>query len=619
MSGKALAFLAKAARPNGAAMVALAFLVVSVVLASAAAAPYLFKGATLDGEVAAQLRATMGLRVLSSDSARFGLLPSPHIEMTRLSLADPDGALAIDAGALDGEVRLLPLIVGRLELASVTLSRPKLTIDLDAGAMPADSAIGRALHGLAATPGDASQRLGSVTLIDASAVLTSRTHAGALPKLDEINVTIDWPDIGSPATLTGSLMVDDIATDVAAWIAQPSSLMRGDASPIAVRIHSAPLDLSANGDLSSADASVFHGHMSVSAPSLPALLALAGNPARLVAPFANITLNSDATITVDRGGGTVVDLPGLGLDLDGNRYEGTLAYERGAKHSLSGTLATETLSLAPFLASEPSLADDRHRWTRTALSAGGDLVDLDLRISATHLRVATFTIDDAALSVMTRGARTEIALSDGKAYGGAIKGRASIGIANGVLSLRGAGTLADADLAGLSWDALGRQVAAGTLSCSANIDTAGDSPAALMAHLQGWAKGRARDGEVSGLDLGRGLRDLDAKRTDAGLAAMRRGRTPFSSLAFAVRLADGVATVEDATMAGPDATAAVTGSADIGNRGLDLSATASPPQDTAKPAGTHLAVGIKGSFDTPVFAPHLQAAVSPLRAPRQAQ
>jgi len=609
MSGRAFAFLAKTTRPNGLAMAALAFLLVAIVLATGATAPYVFKGTTLETEVAKQLRSTTGLRLTASDHARFSLIPSPRIEMSDLHLAGPDGALIVEAGMLEGEVRLLPLIVGRLELASVTLTRPKLTIDLDSAAVPADSTIGRALRGVA--PGDGSARLGTVTLVDGTAVLKAAALA-VLPRLFEINVTIDWPDIESPATLTGSLMVDQTAADVAAWVAQPSSLMRGETSPIALRIHAAPLELSANGDLVSMGPSVFHGHVALSAPSLPALLARLGESTRFIAPFANVALNSDATITIDHSG-TMVDLPGLALDLDGNHYEGTLAYQSGLKPSLSGTLATETLTLAPFLSGEPSFADPQHRWRRTALAArDGNLVDLDLRVSATHLRIAPFTIDDAALSVMTRGARTEIALNEGKAYGGAVKGRVSIGIADGVVSARGAGSVTDADVAGVSWDALGRQVAAGTVSCAVNLESSGDSPAALMAHLQGWAKGSGRDGELSGLDLGGGLREIDAGRSEGGLAAVRRGHTPFSSLAFASHIVDGVAAVEDATLAGPDVAAAVTGSVDIGNRTLDLSATATPPASGGPARSTDLAVRIEGPFDAPVFAPHL-AGVPPGR------
>lgn len=597
MSDGTTALAKKAAKPKVLVKATLAAIVVALLLIAGATAPYVFKGTTLEGEVAAQLRATTGLKLVSNGDARFGLLPTPHITLTDVVLKRPDGALAIAAGTLEGEVRLLPMIVGRLELASATLTQPKLTIDLDAGGMMPDSTIGRALHGLApSTTGDS--RLGTVALVDGSAEVKS--HAVArMPKLTDINLTIDWPSVASPATLTGALSIDGEATDVAAWSAQPSALLRGETSPIALRIHAAPLDLSANGDLTSTNVNVFRGHVAFAAASVPALLARFRDPKQTLAPFANVSLRADTTINVDADGKANADLQALQLDLDGNRYEGTLAYESGDKPSLSGTLATDTLVLAPFLSSEPSLADTEHRWTRSALVAGGgDLVNFDLRLSATHLRIAPFTIDDAALSVMTRGPRTEIALNEGRAYGGAIKGRASVGVVSGIVSVRGAGTLTDADVAGLSWDVLGRQVAAGVMSGSLNIETFGDSPAALMAHLQGWTKAQAHDGEISGVDLGGGLQAMATQPGTTALAAFRRGRTPFTDLALALRLTDGIATIEDATMKGPDAAVGVTGTADIGNRGLDLAATAAKP-DAAKP-GDGLAVAIRGTFDTPV-------------------
>ena len=382
--------------------------------------------------------------------------------------------------------------------------------------------------------------------------------------------------------------------------------MRGDSSPIALSVHAAPLDLSANGDLARTGTSTFRGHLALSVPSLPALLTLAGLAPSPLAPFGKITLTSDAVIGVDRARRANIDLPGLHLALDGNDYEGTLAFQTGPKASLSGTLATDQLSLAPFLAREPDLTDARRHWTSSSVTTGsGDFVDLDLRVSASHLRATPFTIDDAALSVMTRGERTELALVEGKAYGGDIKGRVSIGVNRGNLNVRGAGSLTNADAAALTWDAFGRQVAAGTLSCSANLETSGENTATLMAHLQGWAKGRANDGELSGIDLGRGLRERQDNPTDAALLAMRHGRTPFGSLTFALRLADGVATIEDATMQGTDSMLTVSGDADIGARTLDLHAVAAPLV-AAGVSGkdVHLGVGIKGPFDQMVFSPY---------------
>ncbi len=593
---------------------ALAFVV--ALIAGFAAAPYIFKSATLETEITRQLRATTGLILSSATPGRFVLLPRPHVAMDALHVADPTGTLTIDADALDGDVRLLPLIVGRIELSSATLSRPRLTVDLDGKPMRPDSLIGRAMHPGEPARSDSPRRLGIVTLVDGTATIKSKVFPRA-PDLRAINVTLDWRDLESPATLTGSLMIRKTAADVAAWIAQPSSLMRGDHSAVAFHVHSTPVDLSATGDFVSAATTGFTGHLSTKAPSLSALVDLFGDNTVLLAPFANFSLDSDATVAVDPQSQSTVDLPNLTMRADGNEYEGTLALQNGDRPSLSGTLASEQLMLAPFLNRLPDLTDAKHRWSSAPiLGRQPRLLDLDLRISATHVRLAPFTIDDAALAVMTRSERTEVALVEGKAYGGTMKGRFSVGVTDEDVSLRATGSLADADASALTWDGFGRQLGAGTLSGSVNLETKGESPAALMSNLQGWIKGAAADGEISGVDFGRGLREVQRNKGDALLVALRSGRTPFQSLALSAQIVDGVATLDTSAVKGADAAIAVGGSADLGARSLDLQVIATPPAGGATSPTTpspRLRFDIKGPFDTPAVLPEFSG--MPVPAP----
>ncbi|WP_158807318.1 AsmA family protein [Beijerinckia sp. L45] len=593
------------------ALAALACLVVALAAAALAAGPYLFNGASLRSEIAEQVRTTTGLMLKADGPVRFKLLPQPHVEMLDLHFSDTSGALKIEATALEGEVRFLPLLVGRLEIASATLDHPMLNIDLDGNAMPTDSTIGRAIKADGASQPAGTGRLGVVTLVEGTAALKSKARAG--PTLIEaINVTVDWRNLDAPASVTGTVRFKGVAADVAAWLGQPSSLLRGDHSAIALRIHSAPLDVSANGDLTTAPGLSFHGRLSAGAPKLADALALGAYSATLPAPFANVALTGDATI-----GGGALDLPNVRLRLDGNDYEGTLAYQApNGRAALAGTLATEQLSLAPFLNAAPPMLDaDRHWSTERPGLDHSDHIDLDLRISATHLRLPPFVIDDAALAVMTRDNRTEVALVEGKAYGGTLKGRASIGVNDTGLSLRATGSLNDADASALTWDGFGRQLAAGSLSISTNLESAGQTPRALMKGLHGWAKGRASDGEFSGVDFGHGLRELARQRFEAVLPALRNGRTPFDTLLFGLQIADGVATIDDGLLKGPDATLSVDGKADIGQRALDLHAIAST--STGDPAATtpKLRFEIGGTFDHPTFAPVFGGGLPPAGEP----
>ena len=609
MRGAAAGAAARAAaRRRGPLLAAGAAMLVLLLAVCHAAGPYLFRVATLQSEIATQIRVTTGLTLAAPGHARFDLLPSPRIKMSDVHVSDPSGTLTIDAEALRGEVRLLPLLVGRIELAAATLVKPRLVIDLDGRPVPPDSLIGRAMHASAGAAFGGDQRLGGVTLLDGAATLVGRTPRH-LPRFSDIDMTLDWRDLDSPATLTGTMRVAGIATSIAAWIEQPSALMRGDGSAAALRLHSAPLDLSASGDVVAATAASFKGHVSVRAPSLAALVKLCCKLDALPAPFADLAVDSDATVTLDRSGPVMLDLPSLHLTADGNTYEGTLAYQGAGKPLLSGTLATDQLALQPFLARLPPLLGPDRAWSDAKVmpTATPGPLQLDLRISASHLRLPPFAVDDAALSVMTRGDRIEIGLNEGNAYGGALKGRLSVGTAPDGLSLRGAGSLDGADASALGWDLVGRQVAAGAVSGSGAFETGGADVAALAAHLKGWARGRAADGDLTGADLGLGLRALARGRSDEAAAALKAGRTPFRTLSFDLRLDDGVAMIGEAAMQGRDTSLTAGGSIDLGKRRLDLHAVASTPEVATSGPRATLPLDIAGPFDKPAVTPGLAA------------
>lgn len=563
-----------------------------------AAGPYLFRVATLESEIATQVRLTTGLALKARGRSRFDLLPTPRITMTEVRVSDPSGSVKIDAAVLRGDVRLLPLLVGRVELAAATLVEPHLAIDLDGRPMPPDSIIGRAMRGRAGEPASGNRRLGAVTLVDGTATLKSR--AWHLPTLSDIDATVDWRDLDTAATLTGTMRVGGTLTDVAVWLGQPSALMRRDRSAATLRLRSAPLDLSATGEVDGS-APGFKGHVSATAPSLTTLLALCGRPDVLPAPFADLALNGDVSFGLDPRGAIGLDLSSLHLDADGNSYEGTLAYQGAGTPLLSGTLAVGQLSMAPFLSRLPPLSGPDHAWSRAPIvpAERGGPMRLDLRISASRLRLPPLTVDDAALSVMTRGDRLEIGLNEGQAYGGAIKGRLSLGASADGLSLRGAGSIGGADASALGWDILGRQVASGTLSGSGAFETEGATIAALMSHAGGWARGRAADGDVTGADLGLGLRAFAAGNAGEAAAALRSGRTPFQALAFDLRLADGVATLGEATLQGRDARLEMGGTVDLGRQRSDLHGVARGIDGAAATASLPLAV--TGALAHPTF------------------
>jgi AsmA protein len=576
---------------------------------AAAMAPWAFSNAALRSEIASQIRRMTGLAIVSQGRAVFVVLPQPHVSIDDVSFADPSGALRIDARSLKGYFRLAALFAGRIEIASATLVKPEMRIDLDGRPMPPDSVIGRAADASPETVEAASAdeaRLGAVTLVDGRARLTSK-QLPADVTIDAIDVTVDWRKPGAAAMVKGQARLRGETTAIAAWISSPAGLLRGQQSPLSLKIDAPSLALSIDGGLASLPNWQFSGHVHAAMPSLRALLEQAGYLVPLPGPLSDFDANCDAVVSARSA-----VLSGLRLQFDGNEFEGTLAYRaRDPVPVLSGTLATNRLSLRPFLSGLPPATGRDGQWNRDPIDLGEfGLADLDLRISAAHMLFTQYEIEDAAFSVMRNNGRMELALAGAKAYQGAIKGRVTIDPGAKGVGVQAAGTITGADFAALSFDAFGWPEFYGSLSGTANLESTGASMSDLMRSLDGSAQIEVVQGQLGGIDLESALHRID-KNPLAMLTDIHRGRTAFDHAAAGVRFASGVASIEDGKLENPGLRLVFGGNVDFGERGLDLHAVAKPAADAAAPDKEvpDFRFDIGGSWDDLAFTPDVRGLI----------
>lgn len=584
-----------------------------LVAIAAATAPWAFSNAALRAEIASQIRHMTGLATLSQGRAVFVVLPQPHVSIDDVSFTDPSGALRINARYLKGYVRLASLFAGRIEIASATLGQPDMRLDLHGRPMPPDSVIGRAADALPATAEAASAdeaRLGIVTLVDGRArLLRKQLSPDVTPDvtIDAINVTLDWRKPGAAAILTGQAKISGETAAIAAWIASPAGLLRGQQSPLSLKIDAPSLSLSADGGLASMPEWQFSGNIYAATPSVRAILERAGYPIPLPGPFGDFEASCDATVSARSA-----VLSGLHLKFDGNEFEGTLAFQaRDPTPVLSGTLATNRLSLQPFLSGFPPAAGHDGQWNRDPfeLSELGS-ADLDLRISAAHMLFSHFEIEDAAFSVMRNSSRLELALAGAKAYQGTFKGRVTFDMgANGV-GMQAAGAISGADLAALSFDAFGWPEFYGSLTGAANLESTGASMSELMRNLDGAAQIDVAQGQLGGIDLESALHRID-KSPLALLADIHRGRTAFDHASLSLRFAKGVASIEEGKLENPSLWLGFGGSVDFGERGLDLHAVAKPAAGAAASGkdDSDFRFDIVGSWDDLAFTPDVRGLI----------
>ncbi|MDQ6867949.1 MAG: AsmA family protein [Pseudomonadota bacterium] len=576
---------------------------------TAAAAPWAFSNAALRNEIAAQIRHVTGLAAISHGRAVFVVLPQPHISIDGVSFADPSGALRIDARYFKGYVRLAPLFAGRIEIASATLGQPELHIDLDGRPMPTDSVIGRAADASPATAEAASAdaaRLGAVTLVDGRARLTSKQFSPDL-SIDAINMTLDWAKPGAAAIVTGQARIRGENAAIAAWIASPAGLLRGQQSALSLKIGAPSFSLSADGGLANMPKWQFNGHIHAAAPSVRTLLEQAEYSVPFPGPLNDFDANCEATIAAASAA-----LSGLHLRFDGNDFEGTLAFQaRDDAPVLSGTLATNRLSLRPFLSNLSPATGRDGQWNRDPfdLKEYGS-ADLDFRISASHMLFSYFEIEDAAFSLMRNSSRVELTLAGAKAYQGTIKGRVTFDVRDNGVGMRATGAISGADLAALSFDAFGWPEFYGALTGMANLESAGASMSELMRNLDGTAQIDVAQGQLGGIDLDSVMHRID-KSPLALLADIHRGRTAFERAGFGLRFVKGVAGIEEGKLENPSLRLGFGGTVDFGERRLDLHAVAMPSIGDAKPGKEipRFRFDVGGSWDDLAFTPDVRGLI----------
>ncbi|WP_159728537.1 AsmA family protein [Methylosinus sp. Ce-a6] len=586
----------------------LAMGVAAALALGAALAPWTFSTSALLEEISGQLSSSSGLYIAAKGRSTFSLLPRPHITIDSIAFADPAAALTIEAERLHGNVRLPPLLAGRLELADVELIKPSIEIDLDRKPMTSAGAAVRAAAARPSTP-EAEKadraRLGGVSIVSGVARLKT---AGGEETIQDIDATLDWRTVGSPATLDAAFSWRGERPRAILWVLKPGALLRGEQTPVTARLDSESVRLEAEGFGQLGAKPRYTGRLSASSPSLRHALGLVNVSAPLPGPFENVQLSAKASV-----GLRDFQLSDLKLSADDNEFEGSFALRReGDKPIVHATLASNFVSLKPIIVDLPPLAGADGQWSRDGFSLPNILdADVDLRLSATRARILRLNLEDAALSLLLRGGRLELALAEAQAYKGTVKGRATFAAnAAGALEFHGGAQLSGVDAGALAWDLAARPDLGGALDASLALDATGDSVAQLMRDLDGRASFTLTEGEVGGIDLERALRRVD-KRPLSSAMDIRSGHSLVDRASATVKIVKGTANIEDGQAHGPGFSLAFAGQTRIPDRSLALKAQASEADASGKPRekGVQIGFDLSGPWDDPVFAPDAAALI----------
>jgi AsmA protein len=574
----------------------------------ALAVPWPLYDAALHDRIAAQVRAIAGLETEVHLAPKLSLFPRPSISLRGLVLRTANGSLRIEAPQATASVRVFSLLDGELELSSLSLSQPTLFVDLDTTAQAA-GAIGRAAEAPRGSPEAAGAdmvRLGSVTIESGLAYLCSR-NTGFETLIEDVQAVLSWPRIGAPASLLGHATWRGMSGELSARVEQPNALLRGDMSGAALRFTSTSGTFSFDGSVVGGKNPQMSGRLQAAVPSLDRLMKALHVDMPLAGTVESFSVAGDV-----RASRRELSLTGVNLTTDGNAFEGSLAMGRSAGHlHLSGTLATDLLTVDPLAfgldsqSAERSVQPDGQPSSVARLTErlANDLShgDIDLRVSASTVRLAQMHFTDAALSLLSSNGSVELSLAEARGYHGMVKAKALIGTGPNGLDVRTSASFAEGDIGLLLSDALGISQLIGSGSLAFTIETNGTSLGELRENLDGHGQVGLGQGEVDGIDIEQVLRRVERKTPGrAAELENRSGRTAFDTARASFVVSKGLLTIDDAVVSGPGMAMTLAGAVSTVDGSGKLKAVAARV-DAADPF--KLAIEITGPWSHPSIRP----------------
>jgi AsmA protein len=568
--------------------------------------PFLMPPEAVRDAVKAEIRAVTGLDPVLRGATSVSLFPTGTVTFDDVSLGDDrTGAPALTAENVVAHLRFFPFLIGRIEIADISLVRPTIAIIFNADRRSNwSSHIDSLAANLMSRPGRRASF--SEIRIEGGTVILRDEAYRIVETLADVDFALAWPSISRSFAGTGRFAWHDEPIDATLSFTDFVAALQGDRSGLKLRLAGAPFKVAFDGYISYRPTLKMEGALAADATSLRDLLRWAGLQPPPGGGFGRFALKAQANIV-----GTTVGLSGVNAELDGNVGEGVLTFD--GRQTLQGTLAAETLDLTPYVSAIRLLTSHERGWDSKPIALDGfETIDLDLRLSAARVNVASAKLGRTAVATHLRDGNLTVAVGESQAFGGVVKG--TFGLAK---SLAGADfkaqlQFANVDLEQCLGDMFGIRKLEGKGNFGFAIDSSGRSVYELTKGLNGTSTLSSRKGAIAGFNVEQLLRRIE-RRPLSGGGEFRTGRTPYETLTVNLTIVQGVANVEEVRMDGGNVNLMVTGSASIPARELDLKGTASLLSLAASSANAAPAFAlpfiVQGPWDDPIILPDPQSRI----------
>ena len=565
-------------------------------------ASYLISADAVRQQAMSEIRAVTGLNPTLRGEATVSLFPSGRVSFVDVVLGDGKQP-PLMAERLTARLRFFPLLIGRVEIADVSLERPVIVIDLDASGQSNWSGLIDAL----ARSQTSTQRLAAFSemrIDNGTVVVHDKAH-----KIDEtlrnVEFSLAWPSISKSFGATGRFMWHDQPVDTSITLADFPAALTGSRTGLKLRLAGSPLKAAFEGSISVTPTLKIEGTLAADAASLRDALIWTGQQPLPGGGFGRFAIKAQTNVV----GGTI-GLSSVNVELDGNSAEGVLKFATDGRKTLEGTLAADTLDLTPYVSTVRLLTANQREWSTNRITLDGlSGIDFDLRMSAANVVVSNAKIGRTAVGANLRGGHLVVTVGEAQAYGGVIRGSLALAIFEQGVDVKSQLQFTEVDLESCLGQLFGLRRLEGKGNISLAVEGTGESVLAVTHTLNGTAGLTGANGAIAGLNVEQLLRRLE-RRPLSGGGEFRSGRTPYDKITVALKIVQGTVTVEDVKIEGSAVKLVLAGSASIPDRELDLKGTAALVA-AAKPGAVpfELPFIVQGSWDDPIMLPDPEALI----------
>jgi AsmA protein len=583
-----------------------------VVLIGLIATSWLINRDALRQAVEAQIRAVTGLDLVVEGSIDVSVFPGSYVSFHDVGLkggATADPALRVDV--LTANLRLLPLLLQRFEIADLMMLRPHIHVTREADGesnwTPFIDTIARTM-----TPGAENQLSFSEIRIQDGTLSYEDAARHVSETLEEIDLSLAWPSISRSFAATGQFDWRGERVDGSVSVSDFLAALSGERSVLKARLASAPLKLAFDGTVANRTSAMMEGTLSVDSMSLRNALRWTGQAPPGSGGFGRFALRARANVV-----GASIALTNVNVELDGNVAEGVMTYANNGRQTLQATLAADALDFTPYISTLRLLAGGAHDWNRQLFDVNAlSTTDLDMRLSAAKVTVGSSKLGRTAFGANLRGGALALSVGEAQIYGGIVRGSFGITRADTVADVKAQFQFTDVDLQSCVSELFGVSKLSGRGNLNVSLEASGASPFGLAQSLDGTATLTGHDGAIAGFNIEQLLKRLE-RRPLSGGGNFRSGSTPYDNLTLAVKFSDGVATAEDVRLEGQGTRLTLTGTASVPSREYDLKGVASLTSASNTAPGFDLPFVVQGPWDDPLIFPDPESLIrrSPASAP----